>query len=110
MKKEIILNAFDINGAMHNSHGLWKHPNSKRHQQYKELDYWIKLAKLLEKGKFDSIFFADVLGVYDVYKKSKEPSIRDGMQLQNIYHLRLRLVLHMSHHLEMRDAFLLWII
>src|SRR5690625_1343146 len=81
MKKEIILNAFDINGAMHNSHGLWKHPNSKRHQQYKELDYWIKLAKLLEKGKFDSIFFADVLGVYDVYKKSKEPSIRDGMQV-----------------------------
>lgn len=81
MKKEIILNAFELNGAMHNSHGLWKHPNNKRHRKYKELDYWINLAKLLEKGKFDSIFFADVLGVYDVYKKSKEPSIRDGMQV-----------------------------
>lgn len=81
MSKQIILNAFELNGAMHNSHGLWKHPQNQRHRGYKDLDYWIQLAKLLEKGKFDAVFFADVLGIYDVYQKSKAPSIRDGLQV-----------------------------
>jgi long-chain alkane monooxygenase len=81
LSKEILLNAFEMTSAMHNSHGLWKHPENKRHKRYKDLDYWIDYAKLLEKGKFDAIFFADVLGVYDVYQKSKAPSIRDGLQV-----------------------------
>ncbi|MEH7237366.1 LLM class flavin-dependent oxidoreductase [Bacillus sp. JJ1562] len=81
MVKQIRLNAFDMTSAMHNSHGLWKHPNSKRHIRYKDLDYWIDLAKLLERGKFDAVFFADVLGIYDVYQQSKDPSIRDGVQV-----------------------------
>ncbi|MGP4038505.1 LLM class flavin-dependent oxidoreductase [Gracilibacillus sp. D59] len=81
MGKQIILNAFDMNSAMHNSHGLWKHPENERHRKYKDLDYWIELAKLLERGKFDAVFFADVLGVYDVYQKSKAPSIKDGLQV-----------------------------
>lgn len=80
MAKQIILNAFEMASAMHNSHGLWKHPLSKRHRRYKDLKYWIELAKLLEKGKFDAVFFADVIGVYDTYQQSKEPSIKDGMQ------------------------------
>lgn len=81
MSKQIILNAFEMNSAMHNSHGLWKHPESKRHRGYRDLEYWISLAKLLEKGKFDAVFFADVVGVYDVYRNSKHPSIRDGLQV-----------------------------
>lgn len=81
LAKQIRLNVFDMTSAMHNSHGLWKHPNSERHTQYKDLDYWIELAKLLERGKFDAVFFADVLGIYDVYKQSKQPSIRDGVQV-----------------------------
>lgn len=70
-----------MSSSMHNSHGLWKHPDNKRHRRYKDLDYWIELAKLLERGKFDAIFFADVLGIYDIYQKSKDPSIRDGLQV-----------------------------
>lgn len=81
MGKEIKLNVFEMAGAMHNSHGLWKHPNSRRHERYKDLDYWIDLAELLEKGRFDAVFFADVAGIYDVYEKSKEPAIRDGVQV-----------------------------
>ncbi|WP_079526190.1 LLM class flavin-dependent oxidoreductase [Halobacillus hunanensis] len=81
MTKQIILNAFEMNSAMHNSHGLWKHPRNERHRRYKDLDYWMDLAKLLERGKFDAVFLADVLGIYDVYKKSKDPSIRDGLQV-----------------------------
>ncbi|UFT98928.1 LLM class flavin-dependent oxidoreductase [Radiobacillus kanasensis] len=81
MAKEIILQAFDMTSAMHNSHGLWKHPESKRQRLYKDLNYWLDYAKLLEKGKFDAVFFADVAGVYDVYQKSMDPSIRDGVQV-----------------------------
>jgi FMN-dependent oxidoreductase (nitrilotriacetate monooxygenase family) len=80
MKKQIIFNAFEMTSAMHNSHGLWKHPKSKRHRGYKDLNYWLEYAKLLERGKFDAVFFADVLGVYDTFKQSKEPSIHDGLQ------------------------------
>ncbi|WP_268762053.1 LLM class flavin-dependent oxidoreductase [Bacillus sinesaloumensis] len=80
-QKQIILNAFEMNSSMHNSHGFWKHPKNQRHRRYKDLDYWVELAKLLERGKFDAVFFADVLGIYDVYQKSKAPSIRDGLQV-----------------------------
>src|SRR5690625_486963 len=80
MTKQIILNAFEMTSAMHNAHGLWKHPANKRQHGYKDLDYWLEMAKLLERGKFDAIFFADVVGVYDVYRQSKDPSIQDGVQ------------------------------
>lgn len=81
MTRKIILNAFDMTSAMHNSHGLWKHPDNKRTRNYKDLDYWLDLAKLLERGKFDAIFFADVYGVYDVYEQRKDPAVRNGLQI-----------------------------
>jgi FMN-dependent oxidoreductase (nitrilotriacetate monooxygenase family) len=80
MGKRIIMNAFDMNSAMHNSHGLWKHPNSERHR-YTDLDYWAEMARLLERGKFDALFLADVVGIYDVYKMSGDPAIRDAVQV-----------------------------
>lgn len=81
MAKQIILNAFDMTCAMHNSHGLWKDEENRRPREYKDLDYWIEVAKLLERGKFDAIFFADVAGIYDVYKNSSAPSLRNGLQV-----------------------------
>lgn len=81
MTKQIILNAFDMTCAMHNSHGLWKDEENRRTREYKDLDYWIEVAKLLERGKFDAIFFADVAGIYDVYKQSGAPSLRNGLQV-----------------------------
>jgi FMN-dependent oxidoreductase (nitrilotriacetate monooxygenase family) len=80
MGKPIILNAFDMNAAMHNSHGLWKHPDNERHR-YKDLEYWAEIARLLERGKFDALFLADVVGIYDVYKQSRAPALRDGVQV-----------------------------
>lgn len=81
MAKQIVLHAFDMASAMHNSHGLWKHPDNQRHRVYKRLNYWIDFAKTLEKGLFDAIFLADVLGVYDVYQQNKKASIQDGVQI-----------------------------
>jgi long-chain alkane monooxygenase len=78
--KQIYLNAFEMNCINHLSHGLWAHPTDKR-TQYKDPEYWLELAQLLEKGKFDALFLADVIGIYDIYKDSKDPVIETGMQV-----------------------------
>ena len=66
-KKRIVLNAFDMTCVTHQSAGTWRHPES-RAWDYNTLEYWTDLAKLLERGRFDSLFIADVVGVYDVYR------------------------------------------
>ena len=80
MSKRIRINAFDMSCITYQSPGLWAHPEDQS-RRYKELDYWIELAKLLERGKFDSLFIADVLGVYDTYQGSADASIRRAMQV-----------------------------
>lgn len=79
-KKRIILNAFDMTCAGHQSAGTWRHPASQA-MRYNELDYWTNLAKELERGCFDTLFIADVVGVYDVYRGSAEAALRDGAQV-----------------------------
>ena len=71
MKKEIRLNAFAMNCVAHQSPGLWTHPRD-RTADYNRLPYWTHLARTLERGRFDGLFLADVLGVYDVFGNSPE--------------------------------------
>ncbi|MFH5228294.1 LLM class flavin-dependent oxidoreductase [Antrihabitans spumae] len=80
MSRRIRFNAFDMNCVAHQSPGLWRHPDDQSHR-YKDLDYWIDLAKLLEQGRFDGIFIADVLGTYDVYGGDDTEAIRQGAQI-----------------------------
>jgi long-chain alkane monooxygenase len=80
MPKQIRLNAFDLNCVGHQSPGLWTHPRD-RSDRYNTLDYWVELAKLLERGKFDALFLADVLGVYDVYRGSPHAAIVNAVQV-----------------------------
>lgn len=79
-RQRIAFNAFDMTCIMHQSPGLWTHPQD-RSVDYKKLGYWTDLAKLLERGKFDGLFIADVLGVYDTYQGSADASIRRAMQV-----------------------------
>ena len=74
-QREIRLNAFDMNCVGHQSPGLWAHPGIAP-RQYKDLEYWVDLARLLERGKFDGLFIADVLGIYDVLNGSGDAAIR----------------------------------
>ena len=78
--RQIRFNAFDMNCVGHQSPGLWKHPKDQS-ASYKDLSYWTDLAKTLEKGKFDGIFIADVLGTYDVFGGSNEVPLRTGTQV-----------------------------
>ncbi|WP_133646128.1 LLM class flavin-dependent oxidoreductase [Paraburkholderia flava] len=80
MTRQIRLNAFDMNCVGHQSPGLWAHPRDTS-WRYKHLDYWTSLAKLLERGKFDGLFIADVLGIYDVFQGSGDAAIRQAAQV-----------------------------
>ncbi|AOJ03987.1 MULTISPECIES: LLM class flavin-dependent oxidoreductase [Burkholderia] len=78
--RKILLNAFNMNCVGHINHGLWTHPRD-RSAHYTDLDYWADLARTLERGKFDGIFLADIVGVYDVYGGSPDVALRESVQV-----------------------------
>jgi FMN-dependent oxidoreductase (nitrilotriacetate monooxygenase family) len=80
MTREIRFNAFDMNTVGHIQQGMWRHPRDQSHR-YGELSYWMELAKTLERGLFDGLFLADVLGVYDVFGGGPEAAIRNAVQI-----------------------------
>jgi FMN-dependent oxidoreductase (nitrilotriacetate monooxygenase family) len=80
-KKTLILNAFAMQSPGHLNPGLFKYPADKG-REYNNIKHWISLAQKLEAAKFHAIFFADVLGGYDVYKgpANLEPTIPAASQ------------------------------
>jgi len=80
MAKTIRFNAFDMNCIAHQSPGLWTHPRD-RADSYNTLEYWTDLARTLERGKFDALFLADVLGIYDVYQGSPRTALEQAVQV-----------------------------
>jgi len=79
-KKRIYFNAFNMNCVVHQSPGLWVRDDDNM-VGYKDLDHWTDLAKLMERGKFDAIFLADVVGTYDVYGGSRDASVSTAAQI-----------------------------
>ncbi|BBR56374.1 MULTISPECIES: LLM class flavin-dependent oxidoreductase [Pseudomonas] len=80
MARKILLNAFNMNCVGHINHGLWTHPRDTS-TQYKTLAYWTDLARLLERGLFDGLFIADIVGTYDVYGQSLDVTLKESIQL-----------------------------
>lgn len=78
--KRIYFNAFHMNCVVHQSPGLWVRDDDKM-DRYTDLDTWVKLARLLERGKFDALFLADVIGVYDVYRDNREAALTQAAQV-----------------------------
>jgi FMN-dependent oxidoreductase (nitrilotriacetate monooxygenase family) len=79
-RERIYLNAFHMNCVVHQSPGLWVHPADQMHR-YTDLTAWVELATLLERGKLDGLFLADVLGVYDVYRNNREAAVTQATQI-----------------------------
>src|SRR4051794_26407768 len=80
MPRKIRLNAFDMACIGHIQHGMWTHPRD-RSTDYRRLDYWTSLARTLERGLFDGLFLADVVGIYDVLGNSPDAAIRNAVQV-----------------------------
>ena len=78
MKRQMRLNAVDMN-SLGCCHGLWTHPLDQT-STYKTLEYWTQQARVLERGKIDSLFIADVWGVYDVYGGNADAAIRRAVE------------------------------
>ena len=75
----MLMNACSMNCVAHIHQGLWVRKDT-RQLEYNQLDPWVELAQILEKGCFDALFLADVIGVYDSYRGGPETSIIEGMQ------------------------------
>ncbi len=86
-KKQLILNAFVHQTPAHLNPGLFSFPGDQG-RRYKDIKHWIALAQKLEDAKFHSIFFADVLAGYDVYKGSLDPAIGAAAQYVPLLTLR----------------------
>ena len=82
MPKHIRLNAFEMNCVVHQSPGLWRHPRDCS-RDYRRLKPWIELAQTLERGLFDGLFLADVLGVYDVFGGTADSALVHATQVPN---------------------------
>jgi FMN-dependent oxidoreductase (nitrilotriacetate monooxygenase family) len=69
---------FLIAGPVVHSHGIWRNP---RHETaFLTLGHYVHIAQVLERGRFDFLFFADRLAIADRFGDSHETGIRYGDQ------------------------------
>ena len=79
-KMKIHLLIFVQHGVINRAQLMWAHPRDKIGYVYARPPFWQEMGRILERGKFDAIFLADVLAPYDVYKDSYEDTVRYAVQ------------------------------
>ncbi|GAA1367212.1 LLM class flavin-dependent oxidoreductase [Arthrobacter rhombi] len=80
MSTPLLFNAFLMNTPSHIHHGQWRHPEARQHE-FNNLDLWIELARTLEEGLFDAMFFADVTGLYGPAGGQYADNVTEGLQI-----------------------------
>lgn len=96
---EILFNAFAMNTVGHLSPGQWTIQRD-RSGAYNKLRTWTDLAQTLERGLFDGLFIADVIGVYDVYGGGPDTALRHAAQLPiNDPMLLVSAMAHVTKHI-----------
>lgn len=78
--KQIHLNAFEMNCVGHLARGMWRHPRDDRYR-YTDLEYWNEEAAILEAGRFDALFLADVIGTYETAPGDSDDALRIAHQV-----------------------------
>ena len=78
MKKQMRFNVLEMN-CVGCCPGLWLHPEDQT-IRYNTLEYWTNMARLLERGLFDSMFVADIFGIYDVYGGNADAAFRNAVE------------------------------
>lgn len=80
-KRQLHLFGFVIHSPMNHTVGSWRHPrNNAQGYSFAEPDMWQEVARTLERGKFDGIFFADQLAAYSTYRGSRDDTLRHAVQ------------------------------
>ena len=81
MRDVLHLCAFTQCTPNHLAEGVWRHPDDGTSLGYASLRYWLDVARTLERGGFDLLFFADVEGFYDVWQGSRDDAVRHAAQV-----------------------------
>ncbi|MEH2464803.1 LLM class flavin-dependent oxidoreductase [Nostoc sp.] len=76
--RQIHLAGFLLASQVVHSHAVWRHP--KTELGFLEPEYYQNIARVLERGKFDLVFFADSLTMPDTYGGSFTESLKYGAQ------------------------------
>ena len=61
----------------------WADPKDEQLEGLQDFAYWQNLARTLERGRFDGVFFADSPATHAVYKGSVVPSVQYGASWPN---------------------------
>ncbi|QLE41928.1 LLM class flavin-dependent oxidoreductase [Nostoc sp. C052] len=76
--RQIHLAGFLLASQVVHSHAVWRHPRTEL--GFLEPEYYQNIARVLERGKFDLVFFADSLTMPDTYGGSFVESLKYGAQ------------------------------
>ncbi|MDB5058210.1 MAG: FMN-dependent monooxygenase, partial [Chloroflexi bacterium] len=78
MIRQMHLAGFLIAGPVAHSHALWRHPETA--MNFLQPEGYQEIAGILERGKFDLLFFADRLAMSTTYGDSLDVGVRHGDQ------------------------------
>src|SRR5579872_582515 len=77
--RKMRLVAFLKTGPTAHHHGMWRHPETDN--DFLDPAWYEHVARVLEKGKFDCLFFADTLGLFDNYRGNFDAILKGGGQM-----------------------------
>lgn len=79
MTRQMHLVAFLLAGPTAHHHGMWRHPETVN--AFLDPQIYEHVARVLEQGFFDGLFFADVQGLYNYYNGSHATVVEKGGQM-----------------------------
>lgn len=79
-KKMMHLLGFMIHSPMNHTIGSWTHPRTNVGYHYAQPEVWQHMARTLERGKFDGIFFADQWAAFGNYRGRADEALRHAIQ------------------------------
>jgi alkanesulfonate monooxygenase SsuD/methylene tetrahydromethanopterin reductase-like flavin-dependent oxidoreductase (luciferase family) len=71
--------ALVTSAAGHVIRDTWRRPLA-RQADFDELEHWVRLARTLERGRFDAVFFADVVGHSAPWRSDERGPYETGFQ------------------------------
>jgi FMN-dependent oxidoreductase (nitrilotriacetate monooxygenase family) len=80
-KKKFHIAQFLVHGPTYHSIAMWRHPRTQWDKDsWRKPELYQHIAKVCERGLFDTVFFADINYISDSYKGSLEPALRYATQ------------------------------
>jgi alkanesulfonate monooxygenase SsuD/methylene tetrahydromethanopterin reductase-like flavin-dependent oxidoreductase (luciferase family) len=77
--KRMHLIGFYMHSPINHTALSWADPQDDRVEGMRQFEHWKRLARTLERGRFDAAFFADTPGGMERYKESFDDYIRYGV-------------------------------